>query len=81
MKVDALQADSSERGNPDPPPEVRVGQRRALGIPLLFCRRLSYDQADSLIEISDAWYPADRTELRFVTPLRPWPSAANKRKK
>jgi GntR family transcriptional regulator len=43
------------------------------GIPLLFCRRLSYDRDDTLIEISDAWYPADRTELRFVTPLKPWP--------
>ena len=44
------------------------------GIPLLFCRRLSYDRDNTLIEISDAWYPADRTELRFVTPLQPWPS-------
>ncbi len=42
------------------------------GIPLLFCRRLSYDRSDALIEISDAWYPADRTELRFVTPLKAW---------
>ena len=42
------------------------------GIPLLFCRRLSYNQDDTLIEISDAWYPADRTELRFVTPLKAW---------
>lgn len=44
------------------------------GIPLLMCRRLSYDADGRLIEISDAWYPADRTELRFVTPLAPWPS-------
>jgi hypothetical protein len=51
------------------------------GIPLLFCRRLSYDHADTLIEISDAWYPADRTELRFVTPLTPWPNPPQKRKK
>jgi GntR family transcriptional regulator len=49
------------------------------GIPLIFCRRLSYDRDDTLIEISDAWYPADRTELRFTTPLRPWPSAAQER--
>lgn len=35
------------------------------GIPLLFCRRLSYDRDDKLIEISDAWYPADRTELGY----------------
>ena len=51
------------------------------GIPLLFCRRISYDQDGTLIEVSDAWYPADRTELRFVTPLTPWPSAPQKRKK
>ena len=51
------------------------------GIPLLFCRRLSYDKDNKLIEISDAWYPADRTELRFVTPLKPWPHAQQERKK
>ena len=51
------------------------------GIPLLFCRRVSYDRADTLIEISDAWYPADRTELRFVTPLKPWPNPPQKRKR
>jgi GntR family transcriptional regulator len=49
------------------------------GIPLLFCRRLSYDGEDTLIEISDAWYPADRTELRFVTPLKPWPDRSKGR--
>jgi GntR family transcriptional regulator len=49
------------------------------GIPLLFCRRLSYDREDALIEISDAWYPADRTELRFVTPLKPWPDRSKDR--
>src|SRR5207245_2827170 len=31
VNVDALQADSGERRTPDPPPEVGVGQRRALG--------------------------------------------------
>jgi GntR family transcriptional regulator len=51
------------------------------GIPLLFCRRLSYDQAGTLIEISDAWYPADRTELRFTTPLKPWDSPIGKKAK
>jgi GntR family transcriptional regulator len=48
------------------------------GIPLLFCRRLSYDRDGTLIEISDAWYPADRTELRFATPLKPWPGSSQK---
>ena len=27
------------------------------GIPLLFCGRLSYDRDETLIEVSDAWYP------------------------
>lgn len=49
------------------------------GIPLLFCRRLSYDRDDTLIEISDAWYPADRTELRFVTPLKAWGNPPQKK--
>jgi GntR family transcriptional regulator len=44
------------------------------GVPLLFCRRISVDGDNRTVEISDAYYPADRTELRFVTPLRPWPS-------
>ncbi|MCA1274043.1 GntR family transcriptional regulator [Streptomyces sp. 7G] len=42
------------------------------GVPLLTCRRISLDRDDSVIEVSDAEYPADRTELRFVTPLKPW---------
>jgi GntR family transcriptional regulator len=48
------------------------------GIPLLLCRRLSYDRDDTLIEISDAWYPADRAELRFTTPLKPWDNPPKK---
>jgi GntR family transcriptional regulator len=42
------------------------------GVPLLFCRRISVDAANRTVEISDATYPADRTELRFITPLEPW---------
>ena len=42
------------------------------GVPLLFCRRISIDEGNRTVEISDAHYPADRTEFRFVTPLRPW---------
>jgi GntR family transcriptional regulator len=44
------------------------------GVPLLVCRRISFDANDRLIEVSDAEYPADRTELRFITPLKPWPA-------
>lgn len=43
------------------------------GVPLLICRRISFDANGSVAEISDAQYPADRTELRFITPLKPWP--------
>ena len=42
------------------------------GVPLLLCRRISLDADSRTIEVSDADYPADRTELRFVTPLKPW---------
>lgn len=43
------------------------------GVPLLICRRISLDADNHNVEISDATYPADRTELRFITPLKPWP--------
>ncbi|MFF6955269.1 GntR family transcriptional regulator [Streptomyces sp. NPDC008317] len=43
------------------------------GVPLIICRRISLDANDRVVEISDAEYPADRTELRFITPLKPWP--------
>ncbi|QKW50960.1 GntR family transcriptional regulator [Streptomyces buecherae] len=43
------------------------------GVPLIFCRRISLDEGGNVVEISDADYPADRTELRFITPLNPWP--------
>ncbi len=51
------------------------------GIPLMFRRRISVDGSNRTVEISDADYPADRTELRFVTPLKPWrkPRTAHKR--
>jgi GntR family transcriptional regulator len=42
------------------------------GVPLLLCRRISVDAGNRTVEISDATYPADRTELRFITPLEPW---------
>jgi GntR family transcriptional regulator len=42
------------------------------GVPMLRCRRISIDQHGRRVEISDAEYPADRTRLDFITPLRPW---------
>lgn len=46
------------------------------GVPLMLCRRISIDANNRTVEISDAEYPADRTELRFVTPLTEWPEEA-----
>ncbi|MBX7264772.1 GntR family transcriptional regulator [Micromonospora sp. Llam7] len=43
------------------------------GVPLILCRRVSCDLDGRVVEISDADYPADRSELEFVTKLRPWP--------
>jgi GntR family transcriptional regulator len=43
------------------------------GVPIIFCRRISTDTQDRVVEVSDADYPADRTELQFITPLKPWP--------
>jgi guanine deaminase len=43
------------------------------GVPLLLCRRISSNAHHRIIEVSDAEYPADRTELRFITPLKTWP--------
>jgi GntR family transcriptional regulator len=43
------------------------------GVPIIFCRRISIDTNDRVVEVSDADYPADRTELHFITPLNPWP--------
>lgn len=45
------------------------------GVPLILCRRASFSKSDQLVEVSDAVYPADRTELRFTTELSPWPLA------
>jgi len=55
-------------------PTTAEAQRWGLpdGVPLLVCRRISLDADSRTIEVSDADYPADRTELRFVTPLKPW---------
>lgn len=48
------------------------------GVPIIFCRRVSIDANNHVVEISDADYPADRTELHFVTTLRPWPVSRRK---
>lgn len=42
------------------------------GVPMLHVRRISYDTGDRIVEITDAEFPADRTELSFTTPLTKW---------
>jgi GntR family transcriptional regulator len=42
------------------------------GIPMLRVRRISIDTEDRVVEVSDADFPADRTELVFTTTLTPW---------
>lgn len=42
------------------------------GVPMLHVRRISYDETGKVVEISDANFPADRTELSFTTPLKKW---------
>jgi GntR family transcriptional regulator len=49
------------------------------GVPLLLCRRISLDADNRAVEISDAEYPADRTELRFITPLKAWRKSPRKK--
>jgi GntR family transcriptional regulator len=42
------------------------------GVPMIRVRRLSYDGNDRIVELSDAHFPADRTELSFTTHLKKW---------
>jgi GntR family transcriptional regulator len=42
------------------------------GVPMLKVRRISIDTKSRVVEISDAQYPADRTELHFTTNLKLW---------
>lgn len=41
------------------------------GVPMLHVRRISYDDRNRVVELSDADFPADRTELSFTTKLTP----------
>lgn len=42
------------------------------GVPMIRVRRISFDNQGTVVEISDADYPADRTVLEFVTELKEW---------
>lgn len=42
------------------------------GVPMLHVRRISFDEGGRIVELSDADFPADRTELSFTTLLNKW---------
>lgn len=42
------------------------------GVPILHVRRISLDENGRIVELSDADFPADRTELSFTTVLDKW---------
>jgi GntR family transcriptional regulator len=55
-----------------------VGERQKwgmeTGVPLLYVRSRSIDITGRVVELSDAAYPADRTEIRFEEQLDRWPA-------
>jgi GntR family transcriptional regulator len=44
------------------------------GVPMLVVHSMSIDTRNRVVEISDATYPADRSELEFTEKLDRWPS-------
>lgn len=50
------------------------------GVPLLYIRSRSVDIKGRVVELSDAAYPSDRTEVTFVENLDRWPTGYPKHK-
>ncbi|RDD85079.1 GntR family transcriptional regulator [Streptomyces parvulus] len=42
------------------------------GVPVLRVRKVSYATSGSAVELTEIPLPADRVELRYTTPMRPW---------
>ncbi|HEY1914697.1 MAG TPA: GntR family transcriptional regulator [Streptosporangiaceae bacterium] len=57
----------------EPTPGTRQRWGMDSGVPLLRVRSRSIDTNSRVVELSDATYPADRTELEFTEQLTPWP--------
>jgi GntR family transcriptional regulator len=57
----------------EPTPGTRQRWGMESGVPLLLVRSRSIDVKDRVVELSDATYPADRTELEFTEQLTRWP--------
>ena len=58
----------------EPTPAERKKWGMDSGVPLLCVRSRSIDVTDRVVEISDARYPADRTDLFFTERLQRWPA-------
>jgi GntR family transcriptional regulator len=57
-----------------PSPAVQHRWGMDSGVPLLIVRSSSVDTGNRVVEISEASYPADRSELEFVEKLDRWPA-------
>ena len=57
----------------EPTPGTRQRWGMESGVPLLRVRSRSVDIKGRVVELSDATYPADRTELEFTEQLTRWP--------
>jgi GntR family transcriptional regulator len=57
----------------EPTPGTRQKWGMEPGVPLLCVRSRSIDINNRTVELSDATYPADRTELEFTEQLSRWP--------
>lgn len=57
-----------------PSPAVQHWWGMDSGVPLLIVRSSSVDTDNRVVEISEASYPADRSELEFVEKLNRWPA-------
>ncbi|MCF2131030.1 GntR family transcriptional regulator [Strepomyces sp. STD 3.1] len=42
------------------------------GVPVMRVRKISYSTEGQVVEVTDIPLPADRTELRYITPLKRW---------
>jgi GntR family transcriptional regulator len=57
-----------------PTPAERIRWGIDTGVPILVVRSRSVDTTGRVVEVSDARYPADRTEISLVEALDPWPA-------
>lgn len=62
----------------EPTPGTRQRWGMETGVPILRVRSRSIDAQDRVVEISDASYPSDRTELEFTEQLTRWPDDSPK---